>query len=106
MKYIKTTYDVENINYKTLYEYGFRKTYNGEFIYKFIVYKYNKKKPLLFCEFTLYEEEKQILISVKDIVGNSYNYNKEEFGMSKLIETVNRKIYKELNLLKKKGIIC
>ena len=99
MKYIKTTYDVENINYKTLYEYGFRKTYNGEFIYKFIVYKYNKKKPIIL-------EEKQILISVKDIVGNSYNYNKEEFGKSKLIETVNRKIYKELNLLKKKGIIC
>lgn len=51
------------------------------------------------------EDEHQIHIRAIDNNGNSYNYNKEYYGKSNVIEIINKKIQYELNKLGKKGII-
>lgn len=106
MNNINPIYKVnEYVTYETLYDYGFRKTISGEIIYRFVVYKYKTRKPLIFCEFIYNELEKQIHIITKDINGNSYNYNEEEYGKSDVVEQINKEIHKKLNTLLKEGII-
>ena len=91
MKYIKPIYKLNDTNTNMLInQYGFRK-YFGEIVYRFPVYKYNNK-PLIFAEFLYNDEENTIHIRVMDDSGNSYNYNKEEYGKSDVIETVNKRI--------------
>lgn len=105
MKYIEPIYKTEEcITSKMLLEfYDFRK-YDGEVVYRFPVYKYNNK-PLIYTEFVFCEDERQIHIRTIDSNGNNYNYNKEEFGKSEMIEIINKKICCKLNELNKKGII-
>lgn len=106
MKIIKPIYRVDdNVTYNTLKECGFKRVNSGEVIYRFSVYKYMNRKPLIFCEFLFDEEEKQIHIIAKDLNGNIQNYNKEEYGKSDVITEVNKKINNELNALRRKGII-
>lgn len=105
MKYIKPVYKTyEELSPAKLADFGFRKLYNGEIMYRFPVYKYNDK-PLIYAEFAYDSEENQIHIRAVDNKGNSCNYNKEEFGKSKVIEIINTEINKVLNKLKREGII-
>lgn len=106
MKYIKPTYKInDSITFNTLHSYGFRKTFEGEIIYRFVVYKYLSRKPLIFCEFIFDEEEKQIHIITKDLNGMNYNYNPEEYGKSDVIKMINCQINKEINKLIKESIV-
>lgn len=106
MHRIKPIYPVsEYLTLNMLYNFGFFKTYCGEILYRFVVYKYNNRKPLVFCEFVYDEEEKQIHIKTKDINNFFVSYNKEEYGKSNVTKKINSKIYEELVKLKKKGIV-
>lgn len=105
MKYIRPIYKLcDDILPTKLADFGFRKLFGGEIVYRFPVYKYNDK-PLIYAEFTYDSEENQIHIRAIDNKGNSCNYNKEEYGKSKVIETINTEINKSLNKLKREGII-
>ena len=103
--HIKPVYKTNSsVTAKSLYEHKFRRTINGDIVYRFIVYKYSGR-PLIFCDFTFYEDENQIHINVADVNGNTYNFNKEEYGKSDVIKIINNCIQKELNNLITKGVI-
>lgn len=104
MNYIEPIYKVnKNITTKELLDYYFKR-YDGDIIYRFPVYKYNFKQ-LIFAEFLYDEDEHQIHIRVFDNNGNSYNYNKEEYGKSKLVEVINKRILEKINKFREVGII-
>lgn len=104
-KHISSTYKVKNyITLDILMDYGFRKSFSREITYRFPVYKY-EGKPILFAEMLYNADEHQVHINVNDTSGNSYSYNKEEYGKSKVIEEINFEINKKINKMVKEWII-
>ena len=78
----------------------------GEFIiHRFPVYKYNGK-PLIMGEFIYDEEEYVVRINAVDLSTNTFcQYNKSEYGKSKVIEIINTNMQKEIDKYRKEGVI-
>lgn len=105
MIYIKSIYNIKEVEMKKLLSVGFKRFNDDSLVYKFVIYKYNNK-PLVYGTFTIFDDERTSLhINTADIYGNFCNFNKEEFGISTVVEENNKKIYTELIKLKKKGIL-
>lgn len=105
MNYIKPIYKtVDTITSKLLIDFYDFRSFSGETVYRFPVYKYNNK-PLIFTEMAFNEDENQIHIRAVDNNGNNYNYNKEYYGESDVIEIINKNIRYKLDEFNKKGII-
>lgn len=105
MKYIKPIYEVKtSINEKILLDHYDFRIFMGEIINKFPVYKC-KNKPLIYGEFIFDNVEHQVYIRAIDNNGVTYSYNKEEYGKSDVVETVNENIWTRIKQLEKEGVI-
>lgn len=105
MKYINPIHKVNNdVPLSKLIDFGFRKLFTGEIVYRFPVYKYNGK-PIVYAEFIYNTEENQIHIHAVDNKGSSCSYNKEEYGKSSVVEIINIEINKTIQQMKKNGLI-
>lgn len=105
MNLIYPTYKIKNVDIRELlFVYDFHK-YGDDLVHRFPVYKYNNK-PIIFCEFVIRDyEDNQIHINVYDQNRNSYSYNEEEYGKSKVVESINETIQDKINHYIKKGLI-
>lgn len=107
MNHIKPTYKVINVDIKDLvFKFDFhRRNKDNCLVYRFPVYKYNGK-ILIYGEFNIYDDDANTLhVNAFDINNNTYDYNKTEYGKSKVVEAINKKINEELNKLIKGGVV-
>ena len=105
MNYINPIYKTKDtITTKALIDFHNFYKYDGEIVYSSPVYTYNNK-PIIYAKLVFNDEEHQIHIRTVDCNGNNYNYNKEYYGKSEVIEIINRKINNKLSEFYRKGII-
>ena len=105
MKNIKSKYKLRPTTTNELIkDYGFS-WYLGECVYRFPVYKYSGK-PLVFCNMVFDEEENVLLINVfEQNLNTFYSYNKPEYGVSDVVEHINKIIYNKIRRFMKLGLI-
>lgn len=104
-KYNNTTYIISDRSYNDLTKKGFKFSISEEsYIYKFVIKKWNKY-PVLFGKIRVNEYTGEISIDVMKENGELYApFYSQQYGNydSSIINTINRRIDKEL---KKLGIV-
>ena len=90
-----------SINSTQMKELGFKYDFEiQDYIYKFPVYKSQKKEPLVFCKLGIDEETKQVFSNICNVDGTLYApYYDREYGKSKVVEIIDKNIKKEFNKL-------
>lgn len=93
-----------SVNSTQMKELGFRYDYEiQDYIYKFSVYKSQKKEPLVFCKLGVDEETRQIYFNVCNTDGTLYApFYDRYYGKSDVVKIINKNITKEF---KKLGVI-
>ena len=104
---INPIYKIKSVEPKDLLcRFKFHKYNKDEFVYRFPVYRY-EGKPLIYCEFVIYEDDMQYIhINTYDLNGDYYAYNKEEYGKSLVVEIINERIQEQLNFFAQSGLLC
>lgn len=80
---------------------GFRysKTYEG-YVHTFVVYKYKKIVPMIYCRITVNEETQRAWLNVCDDNDRLYApYYNDEYGKNVMRQDIEKEIIKELNRL-------
>lgn len=87
-------YTITNI--QGLKDNGFRYNYQEKYYsYDFPVYKY-KRKPLIFCNIFVYEEDKTVRYEITDMDNNIYaSYYNRQYGKNELLTIIDSTIKKE-----------
>ena len=100
MKKNNRTY-ILSVNSTQMKELGFRYDYEiQDYIYKFPVYKSQKKEPLIFCKLGVDEETKQVYFNVCNVDGTLYTpFYDRYYGKSDVVKVIDKNIAREFKKL-------
>ena len=93
-----------SVNSAQMKELGFKYDFElQDYIYKFPVYKSQKKEALVFCKLGIDEETKKVYFNICNTDETLYApFYDRYYGKSKVVEVIDKNISKEFNKL---GII-
>ena len=90
-----------SVNSTQMKELGFKYDFElQDYIYKFPVYKSQKKEPLVFCKLGVDDESKRVFFNVTNKDGTLYApYYDRQYGKSMVVEMIDKNINKEFKNL-------